>query len=90
MEYTFNSLEHWTRSLFTKFGWIILATHDQNIDKVTLYLKSINRLIKCIDSKIIVTEEKDRINDLKILKQQAIHLQYFANTTLTNSYNFKF
>jgi hypothetical protein len=90
MQHTFCALEHWFKSMFEKLGWMILATHDQNIEKVNLYLKSINHLIESIDEKIKTTEEKDRINDLKILKQQTLHLQHFANNALTNPSNFKF
>lgn len=90
MQHTFCALEHWFKSIFEKLGWMILATHDQNIEKVNVYLKSINYLLESIDKKIKITEEKDRINDLKILKQQTIYLQHFANKTLTNPVNFKF
>lgn len=89
MQYTFCALEHWFKSMFEKLGWMILATHDQNIEKVNVYLKSVNHLIESIDEKIKITEEKDRINDLKILKQQTLHLQHFANNTLTNPNNFR-
>ena len=88
MQHTFCSLEHWTKSMFEKLGWMILATQEQNIDKVTLYLKSINKLLESIESKIIITEQRDRLNDLQILKQQVIYLQHFANSTLTNQKNF--
>jgi hypothetical protein len=90
MQYTFHTLEHWFKSIYEKFGWMILATHEQNIDKVEHYLKSIKHLINCIDDKIKITVDTDRINDLKILKQQTIYLQHFANYTLTNPNNFKF
>ena len=89
MKNTFCALEHWFKSIYEKLGWMVLATHDQNIEKVTLYLKSINRLIDSIDEKIKTTDEKDRLTDLGILKQQTIYLQYFANHALTNSANFK-
>ncbi len=90
MQHTFHSLHSWTKAMFEKLGWMILATHDQNIDKVTNYLKSINKLIESIDEKIKITQEQDRITDLKILKEQTIYLQHFANVTLTNSKNFRF
>ena len=90
MQHTFHSLHDWTKAMFEKLGWMVLATHDQNIDKVTHYLKSINKLIESIDNKIKITEEKDRIADLKILKEQAVYLQHFANVSLTNPKNFRF
>lgn len=90
MQCTFCALEHWFKSIFEKLGWMILATHDQDIEKVNIYLKSINQLIESIDKKIKITEDKDRINDLKILKQQTLYLQHFVNNTLTNPNNFKF
>lgn len=89
MQRTFNNLEHWTQKLFEKLGWMILATHDKNINQVTQYLLCINNLIIKIDEKIKITEERDRKNDLLILKQQAEYLQVFANNSLTNANNFK-
>ena len=89
MQRTFNNLEHWTQKLFEKLGWMILATHDNNIASVTQYLLCINNLIKKIDEKISVTGNRDTLDDLLILKQQAEYLQVFANNTLTNATNFK-
>lgn len=89
MQHTFHSLHEWTKAMFEKLGWMVLATHDQNIDKVTNYLKSINKLIESIDNKIKITHEQDNITDLKILKEQAVYLQYFANASLTNPKNFR-
>ncbi len=88
MQHTFCTLEHWFKSTFEKLGWMVLATHDQNIEKVNLYLKSINHLLDSIDEKIRITEDKDRLNDLKILKQKTIYLQHFANYSLSNPKNF--
>lgn len=90
MQRTFSDLQHWTQKMFEKLGWMILSTHEQNIDKVTHYLNSIKHLMKKLDEKIQVTQEQDRINDLQILKQQVSYLQYFANASLTNKDNFKF
>lgn len=90
MLHTFHDLQNWEKAMFEKLGWMILATHDQNIDKVTNYLKSINHLLESLENKIKTTEEKDRINDLKILKEKVLYLQHFANATLTNPKNFKF
>lgn len=90
MQHTLHSLHTWTKVMFEKLGWMVLATHDQNIDKVTSYLKSINKLIESIDNKIKITQEQDNITDLKILKEQATYLQHFANVTLTNTKNFRF
>ena len=88
MQHTFCALEHWTKSMFEKLGWMILATQEQNIDKVTVYLKSINHLLESIESKIKITEEKDRVTDLQILRQEVIYLQHFANSALSNPKNF--
>ena len=89
MQHTFHSLHEWTKAMFEKLGWMVLATHDQNIDKVTNYLISINKLIESIENKIKITHEQDNITDLKILKEQAVYLQYFANASLTNPKNFR-
>lgn len=89
MQHTFHSLHRWTKIMFEKLGWMVLATHDQNIEKVTNYLKSINKLIESIDNKIKITQEQDNITDLKILKEQAVYLQHFANASLTNPKNFR-
>lgn len=89
MQHTFHSLHEWTKVMFEKLGWMVLSTHDQNIDRVTNYLKSINKLIESIENKIKITYEQDNITDLKILKEQVIYLQHFANASLTNSKNFR-
>jgi wobble nucleotide-excising tRNase len=89
MQQTYHSLHDWTKSLFEKLGKMVLAIHDQNIDKVHSYLKNINFLIKALDNKIKITTEIDRINDLKILREQVIYLQYFANVTLSDTNNFR-
>ena len=34
MERTFHTLECWSKCLFEKLGWMILATHEQNLNKV--------------------------------------------------------
>jgi hypothetical protein len=89
MQHTYHSLHDWTKSMFEKLGKMVLATHDHNVDKVNSYLKGINFLIKSLDNKIKSTTEVDRINDLKILREQVLYLQYFANITLTNKDNFR-
>lgn len=88
MQRTFGNLENWTKRVFEKFGWMILAIHDKNSDQVNQYLLCINSLIMKIDNKIKITEDIDRKNDLLLLKQQVEYLQIFANNTLTNVNNF--
>jgi len=88
MQRTFSDLEHWHKKMFEKLGWMILAIHEGNIEKVNIYLKSIKYLIKKIDDKIKITHDEDRINDLMILKQQTTNLQFFAYKSLNNPNNF--
>lgn len=88
MQRTFSDLEHWHKKMFEKLGWMVLAIHEQNIEKVNMYLKSIKHLIKKIDDKIKITEEKDRVTDLMILNQQSANLLFFAYRSLNNSKNF--
>jgi hypothetical protein len=90
MQRTFHTLEWWTKDLFEKLGWMILATHEQNLNKVTLYLESINSLLECIEEKIKITKDVDRINDLNIMLLNVEKLKLFASHSLTNRKNFNF
>jgi hypothetical protein len=89
MQHTYCELQECKKELFEKLGCMVLATHEGNIDKVTIYLRSINHLIDSIDNRIKITEDRDCVTDLKILKEKVIYLQYFANATLTKAQNFK-
>jgi hypothetical protein len=76
---TFHGLMKWHDHLFKHLGWMILAQEHGYTDKIKVYQQSIKRFKKALEQKIKETEEKDRINDLKILHKNAIVLMKHAN-----------
>jgi hypothetical protein len=54
--------------MFEKLGWMILAKRDGHMDKVLSYQNGVKRLRDALEEKIKKTHEKDRKDDLAILK----------------------
>jgi predicted ATP-binding protein involved in virulence len=64
---TFHGIMKWHDHMFEHLGWMILAQQHGYSDKINTYKKSINRLREAIEQKIEETNDKDKLQDLKIL-----------------------
>ena len=66
---TYDGLHYWSKSLFEKLGWMVLAhCHGHNED-TKCYIKNIKSLEKAIKEKIQLTHCEDKKNDLMILQR---------------------
>lgn len=72
---TFMGLNRWYAHLFKKAGWIFLAKRDGYTDKVQNYLREMDHLLSALDKKMKTIEEKDRRDDLQIIKRNILTLQ---------------
>jgi len=68
---TFHGLHHWHKEMFEKLGWMVLAKAKGMDYKITVYKKSIDRLIQSIRHVSKEYEEADRKHDLNVLLMQA-------------------
>ena len=66
-EGTLNGVRKWSKSLFEKFGWMLLARAKGNVYKIRTYKRSISDLIKTIEHTIPAYQEKNRKRDLNII-----------------------
>jgi hypothetical protein len=66
-EATIHSLNKWYEIEFEKLGWMVLAKNKGYNDKTTAYMKSLNRLKKCLKHKMTHIKEDDRLQDLQIM-----------------------
>jgi len=66
---TFHGLQEWYKAKFEKLGWMILAKRDGYMDKVMTYQNSLKRLQIAIDDKIKEMRDKDKKDDLMIMKE---------------------
>jgi hypothetical protein len=73
-EVTFHGLMKWYEHLFKHLGWMILAKEHGYNDKIKSYQQSIKRLREALEQKIKETEDKDKIEDLKVLHRNTIIL----------------
>jgi len=80
-EYTFHGLHEWTKAMFEKLGWMLLAKRDGHMDKALSYQNGVKRLRDALEEKIKKTREKDRKDDLTILKNN-------VETLIENIHNF--
>lgn len=66
-EATFEWLNKWYVMEFEKLGWMILAKHRGYNDKVTTYLKSLQRLKEALEHKLTHLKGHDRKEDVHIM-----------------------
>lgn len=76
---TFHGLMKWHDHMFTHLGWMILAKEHGYSDKISTYKKSIIRLREAIEQKIDETNDKDKLEDLKVLHKNTKLLLKHAN-----------
>ena len=55
--------------MFEKLGWMVLAKERGMTDKVKAYVNSLYRIHTAIEQKMKKTEDKDRVEDLRIMKK---------------------
>jgi hypothetical protein len=77
---TMNGALEWSKGLFEKLGWMLLANSHGNVMKIENYKMSIMNCINAIKNKIAKTQEKDRQNDLTITLNNLIILQTSVNS----------
>ena len=75
---TYHGLEKWHCHLFQKFGWMLIAKESGRELELGNYLECIDHLIKGLQEKIAITEERDRINDLSGLLESSQILYKYA------------
>jgi hypothetical protein len=78
-ETTHHGLNCWSKHMIEKFGWIIIAYTRGYHHKIDNYAMNLKDVHLAIVEKIKKTEEKDRIDDLKILKENIEKMLFFAN-----------
>jgi len=66
---TYHGLHCWSKSLFEKLGWMVLAHSHGHNDETNCYIKNIKNLEKAIKEKIEMIECEDKRNDLMILQR---------------------
>jgi len=82
---TMHGLNHWFDHVFEKFGWMILALKHGNVDKVNVYLHSLEHLITDINLKLKSTQDADRKADLVIMRDHVATLINVANRVFNTS-----
>lgn len=86
---TFLGIHFWSKKIFSKLGWMLLAHNEDNKDQLKSYVHSIKNLIKHIDIKIdflhkLTKPEEDcltiitHLHDMEILKKNANILLNYA------------
>ena len=78
-EVTHHGLNCWARSLFEKFGWILLAYTKGFPSEIEHYIDNIKDIHIAIKDKIKNTVNQDSKNDLIILKNNIESLMFFSN-----------
>ena len=68
-ETTFHGLNKWYKSMFEKLGWMVLAKERGMTDKVKAYVNSLYRIHMAIEQKMKKTDDKDKMEDLRIMKK---------------------
>ena len=68
-DYTYHGLHKWFESKFEKLGWMILAKQRGMTDKVLAYQNSVKLLHDALFYKSEQLHDKDRKNDIMIMKR---------------------
>jgi len=73
-EATFHGLNEWYKTKFEKLGWMLLAKKYGITDKIMEYQNSLHRLHLAIEQKIHSIHDKDKKEDLVIMKKNIEYL----------------
>ena len=68
-EATYHGLNEWYKAKFEKLGWMLLAQKYGMTDKVMSYQNSIKRLHVALDQKMRKMRDKDKKDDLILMKK---------------------
>jgi len=68
--YTMYDLYHWTKAMYENYGWMILAMKRGHFEKVHAYVTSLRHLMSALNKKIRQMKERDRKDDLRVLKRK--------------------
>jgi len=72
---TYLGLHKWYCHMFEKLGWMLLAQKHGNMEKITTYKHSIDRLIKAIENKQSYIKCDDKKHDLELMRQNVVVLK---------------
>jgi len=64
---TYIGIHKWTRAMFEKFGWMLLAKRNKHELKLEAYKESIQHLMEAIEERYKVTKCPEKKQDLVIL-----------------------
>ncbi len=67
-EPTLQGIVQWYKSVFERFGWMVLAKEHGMKDKVSCYLKDVRRLHRSLDQKRMSVVDEDTRRDLTLMK----------------------
>jgi hypothetical protein len=76
---TFHGLQCWSKCLFEKLGWMVLAKEYGMMDKITSYKTSLDRIKCAIEMKIKNLHDHDKKEDMHILYRNICTLCEHAN-----------
>lgn len=72
---TYHGVHEWSKAVFEKLGWMVLAADHKHESKIQEYKKGIKHLIAALEQLVQETHDIDRKHDLGVLKANAIALQ---------------
>ena len=91
-ENTYHGLMKWYYVEIEKFGWMIIFSQsneksDYKLEKLTLYLRTLNELRDAIKMKVDEVTEIDRKKDLLIIHKKILDFIPIATDTLSKNFN---
>jgi hypothetical protein len=69
MDVTVPGLYQWYKSLFARFGWMMLAKHYGMTNKLTTYKRELNLLCDSICERLKTIHDDDNKEDLTIMQK---------------------
>lgn len=72
---TYHGVHEWSKSIFEKLGWMVLAQAHKHESKIAEYKAGIEHLIDALEHLEKETQDTDRKRDLSVLKSNAVALQ---------------
>lgn len=79
---TIHGLNEWSRAMFEKLGWMVLASNEGRTMTIRGYLDSLKYLIKCIGEKEKALQDVDNKTQMKELKESVRILYESASKIL--------
>lgn len=76
---TFEGLKEWYKNLTSKFGWMILAKHNHEMDKIDNYLGCCDSFVKHIGKNANTFENPDKSRDLELMRY---NIEILAQATI--------